>query len=710
MKIVSSWVLIICYLFFFTCLVKAQSFSGIPFIQTFGTSDYQAGIQNWDIEQDSRGILYFANNFGLLEYDGHHWKTYPVKTGSKVRCLKIGVDGKIYIGVQGDFGYFVPSENGNWIYTSLAKLLPQQDRNFDETWRIYEHQGNIYFCTFKNIYRYDGNNIQTISPPHALEFSFLANNRLYVLDWERGLTSLEGDALIPVSNGDYFIHKRIVSILPYDQNQLLIVTQKHGLFIYDGHQLKPVNSQFQTPYLNSLITRAIRLKNGTFVVGSQSNGIFLLNHKLELLQHIDKQHGLNDHTIISMFEDRHQNLWIGHNHGISYVELSSPFTLLDEKVEVPGSGYAADLYHDTLYLGTNNGLYAGSINNWKDPHFQKVKNSEGQVYHISRQGDELLVGHHSGAFRVKDRIATPLSRRTGSWKFLRLHKKPELMLEGGYHGFSLYQLNNSEWNWKHTFAGFDESSRIFEEDETGNIWMAHGYKGIFRLQLDHSKRQLELVRFYGKEDGLPSDVLNNVYKINNELLFTGETGIFRYSSDEDKFYPDTSLINVFGKHEHIQKLQQDSHGRIYFLGNTKAGIIKKNSNGVWEEDISRFNKVRKLLNDDLDFLSVLDNQNVLLGAKEGFIHFNPTLPPSMPAPFQVYIRSVEMNTPKDSLLFGGNFSLNNKVISHQPKENIKQLPYESNSIRFQFSSPYFDGSEHLTYQYMLENFDRDWSN
>ena len=688
---------------------EAQVFHGVPFIQTFGTTDYQAGIQNWDIGQDTRGFLYFANNFGLLEYDGHHWNTFPVKAGSKVRCLNIGADGRIYVGLQGEFGYFYPSPNGQWTYTSLSGELAPEERDFDETWRIYRQQEKVYFCTFRNLYVFDGKEVRTIHPPNPIEFSFLANNRLYVMDWERGLTWLEGDQLNPVQNGDFFIHKRIVSILPYDQQQLLIVTQKWGLFLYDGHQLKKVEMQLSDPFSESFINCATRLKNGTFALGSQSEGVFLLNHQLELQQKIDREQGLNDHTVVSLFEDRHQNLWAGHNNGISYIELSSPFTLLDEKISVPGSGYAAALHNDTLYLGTNNGLYAGTLHPWKGMQFQQVRKSQGQVYHLSRQGNELLMGHHNGGFRIRNLEAEAVSSKAGSWQFLQLLKNPGLMLEGTYHGFSLYRQEGGKWVWQQDFEGFDESSRIFEEDREGNIWMAHGYKGIYKLHFDPLQKKLRLTRFYGQADGLPSNVLNNLYKINNELVFTGETGVYRYHPEQDRFQLNASLTDVFGRGEHIQKLRQDANGRIYFLGNRKLGSVRQDNFGKWEADTSRFNKVHKLLNDDLDFLAVLNTQNVLFGAKEGFIHFNPSLPAPERAPLQVYIRRVEINAPKDSLLFGGNFWSGQGIATHQPEADLQQLPYESNSIRFRFSSPYFDGSEHLAYQYKLENFDQEWS-
>ena len=32
--------------------------------------------------------------------------------------------------------------------------------------------------------------------------------------------------------------------------------------------------------------------------------------------------------------------------------------------------------------------------------------------------------------------------------------------------------------------GFQESSRVMQEDQNGDIWMTHGYKGVYKIQLN----------------------------------------------------------------------------------------------------------------------------------------------------------------------------------------------------------------------------------
>ena len=47
---------------------------GTPSIKNYPRKITLAGQQNWMIDQDSSGIMYFANNEGLLEFNGFNWK------------------------------------------------------------------------------------------------------------------------------------------------------------------------------------------------------------------------------------------------------------------------------------------------------------------------------------------------------------------------------------------------------------------------------------------------------------------------------------------------------------------------------------------------------------------------------------------------------------------------------------------------------------
>lgn len=54
----------------FSSLLQASPIPFSPIVRSYSVSDYNAGIQNWAIAQDERGVMYFGNNSGLLEFDG----------------------------------------------------------------------------------------------------------------------------------------------------------------------------------------------------------------------------------------------------------------------------------------------------------------------------------------------------------------------------------------------------------------------------------------------------------------------------------------------------------------------------------------------------------------------------------------------------------------------------------------------------------------
>ncbi len=114
--------------------VSGQNTIGLPEIVNYSKQGYKAGTQNWDICQDKNGILYFANNEGLLSFDGTYWKNYPLPNKTIVRSVAITPDNKIYVGAQDEFGFFAPAANGLLTYHSLKSLIPAKYQSFTDIW------------------------------------------------------------------------------------------------------------------------------------------------------------------------------------------------------------------------------------------------------------------------------------------------------------------------------------------------------------------------------------------------------------------------------------------------------------------------------------------------------------------------------------------------------------------------------------------------
>ena len=116
--------------------VLCQNTIGLPDVINYSKQSYGAGLQNWDIKQDKNGIIYVANNEGLLSFDGRYWHVYPLPNKTIVRSVDIGEDGNIYVGGQDEMGYFSPGSNGWLQYHSLTRFIAEKDKSFGDVWDI----------------------------------------------------------------------------------------------------------------------------------------------------------------------------------------------------------------------------------------------------------------------------------------------------------------------------------------------------------------------------------------------------------------------------------------------------------------------------------------------------------------------------------------------------------------------------------------------
>jgi DNA-binding CsgD family transcriptional regulator len=673
-----------------------QAFQGLPMITNYSPEDYKAGIQNWDIIQDKSGFIYVANNMGLLQFDGKYWGRFGSDT--KVRSIVQAADNKIYLGSQADFGYLGANISGELEYVSIADSLPDSLRDFDETWKVFEIEGKIYFCTFKGIYIYDGSNLEYIPTETRLDVSFKVDNRLYSYEFEKGLVQLKDGKLDTVRNGDFFIDKRISNILNFDKETLLITTFNNGAFLYNGSVL-PFEFKGDFWKDNYLINYSTRLRNGSIALATQNAGLFIISEAGELILHLDKSSGIPDLTINYVFEDSFEGLWLALNNGISRVDLNSPFSFIDDRMGLLGAGYTSLLVDEKLYLGTNVGLYL--LENGK---LQFLPGSEGQVYTIQQINGHVLMGHDAGTFLVKEKEVRQIANQKGTWIFKQMPGNENLIIEGKYDGLSLLESTQSGVKYLRKIKGFNESSRLIEFDEQ-NLWVSHGYKGVFKVSLNDEKTEVESYKLYNSKNGFPRDILINVFKIANRLVFTCDSGFFEYSDIEDKFIPVELFSNILGKEATIIDIESDVLNNLYFIERDKLGVLKTDPVDGFRLDYSSFNKIKSFWNDDLANVMVLDEKNILIGGKNGFIHYSPDLDFSRVSESKVLFKSIVNLGEKDSILFQGH-DFDGDVF-----ERIKEVsfPFAQNSMRFEFISPHFESGDEIKYQYRLHGFEENWS-
>ena len=685
--------------------VPAQGLNlGIPPVRNFPKKTYRAGTQNWDAAQDAQGVMYFANNNGLLRFDGVYWSCLPVDNHTIVRSVAIHSDGRIFVGAQSEMGYFSHGPDGRLLYHSLVGLLPQSQRSFEDVWDIVFWQGEVFFRTNRMVFQYDGQKISMHEPCGALTALFSDGQQLilqcdvaHLMGFRDG--RFEPLALLPE------LGSAITAALPWKGDTLLLSSLKDGLFYLHNGQ----SGRWTTPHDALLrekrIYTAAVLPNGQLALGTSLNGLIVLDARRRMFRHLTNKNGLQNNNILHAYADRAGNVWLGLDNGIDYVVLTSPFNSVIPDGDLQGTGYAAAVYRGQLYLGVSNGVYTAP---WKDfyntetePFFQKIKASDGQVWSLNERGGQLLMGHHEGAFFVDGRSANRLSGLTGAWTFVQL--TDDYLMGGTYNGLVLYHKTPSGWAFDQALKGLQESCRIMVRDDDGAIWVSHPYRGLYRVEWQADRKSEISVRFYNAANGLPSDLNNYVYTVSGKAVFATEKGLYRFDKSSERFSPDSDFNNTLGIPGRLQYLREDALGNIWFVAEQEVGMLRINDMGVKKEVRKQvFPELNGKLVGGFEFMYPIDRDNILFGTEQGFIHYHPVAGLSSDTLIEVVFRYVNANSGlRDTIIYEDG--------RPAPALEGPVLTANWNNLRFAFSATDYAHPDLLQYRVQLIGYDREWS-
>ena len=125
MQAYKSFIKSLLFLIAFSTMSFAQE---LPPIVKYTQTSYAAGNQNWMAGQDKNNFLFFANNEGLLEFNGSSWTLHPSPNETIMRSVKV-VGDKIYTGCYMEFGYWTRQDNNQLKYQSLSKKIKNKISN-----------------------------------------------------------------------------------------------------------------------------------------------------------------------------------------------------------------------------------------------------------------------------------------------------------------------------------------------------------------------------------------------------------------------------------------------------------------------------------------------------------------------------------------------------------------------------------------------------
>ncbi|MBZ4034080.1 ABC transporter substrate-binding protein [Flavobacterium sp. 17A] len=687
---------------------------GVPFITNYNPKAYKAASENWDVLQDSKGMMFFANHFGIMQFDGVRWGivTQP-ENRSMVRSMVIDKNDKIYVGAQGDFGFVIQLPNGQYQYTSLVKLLPKSARNFGDVLHTVIRNNEVIFFSYERIFIFKNNKIKVIDAKTTFDDFFQVGKEIYVSDNEKGLLKLKDDVLIPVENGQKFIGMQVRNIFQ-TKNGFLLFTQKNGLFTFNENQIKPFVTEVDPLLKQNQISAGIALSDGYFGIGTRQSGLIVIDSVGHLVQHINKQMGLENEYVTNFKIDKEKNLWVTMKGGISLIQISSPLSKIMDSSNSETKIYCSQIYQNKLYIGTDNGLFWLNWDAYKSGKrenvtFQHISGMSENVWNVGVFGNSLLAFEKNGIFEINGNSAKALAKIDGAWQGILIPNHPDLLLVGGYTGLYLLKKINGSWVFQHRIKGFEESSRIMESDKQGNIWIAHGYKGIYKLKFNTTFDSVSDIQFYNDKNGFPSSLFLNTFKVDNQILFGTTKGVYRQDVSSKKMIPDPVFKKYLGLENHIRLLKPDNQDNIWYVSGENTGKMNKQKNGSFKVEELPFRKLRYLYVPGFENIQTTQSGDVFFGTQEGLIHYSTIKNKKYQAKYKAVISEVKCIFPKDSLLFSSRYDvLPNKTGSINDKFSTV-LSHSNNALHFSFASLCFDDADATKYEYWLEGFEPTWS-
>lgn len=675
----------------------------IPTLRNFSPIEYNGGTQNWEIGETRDNLMAFANNHGLIVFDGENWQIHPVANYTSVRSLAF--DAKklcVYAGASDEFGYFdINTATFNVEYHSLSKLLPANMRMFGEIWKIHLlPSGEVLFQGRAHLFSlHKGNKLITLKTAGAIDNSALVGDRVYV-STKTGIYIYHGGKLSPLPGTGNLTGKRVSGVVQYN-GKVMFVTMSDGLFIYDGHTATPFELDI-SPLLkdNNVFCAAAGKRYIGF--GTIKNGLIVKDLQTGSNYYVNTNTGLQNNTVLSMSFDSLDNIWLGLDMGLSYVMLESSYGNLLGANNTIGTGYTSAINGNQLYMGTNQGLFSIPFplqNSILPPKAQTVEGVVGQIWSLQNIDGTLLCGANDGAYIVGAGTVRRIEGLGGTWGFRKLNDHPGYLLTCDYDGLAVLKQEGGSITLHSRLSNFHEASGNFEQDSDGSIWLSHWHKGVWHFRLSDDMTRVENLEYYHNGAGLVADDNNLVCKIDGRVYVSSVDGFHQYDERNRKLKHCDWMNNLFNTYGEALHVTQAPDGMIIAYKADYLAVAERQHNGKYQSRQVGYGNMVQQMQMGLGNIGFLENRQIVLNSNNGFFVMRPQKKDAAKTNHVMVSRIYSTNT-GDTLVY--------MRCPELVKEEVV-LPHSLNSIRIEYVMPEYRGEKGVLYSCYLEGYEKEMS-
>lgn len=680
--------------------------SGTPLMRVWQAEDYRASPLNTRLLVHPDGLIYVANDDGVLEFDGDRWRLLELPRKGAGRALALDSAQRLWVFGHDDAAYFERTAIGDLRAVSVIEKLPPEARATGTINRVAVTADGIYARGQRRLmlFKPDGS-VQTWAGATLAGLVWTLDGALYT-DLDR-LVRVSPSGLAPVSFGPEqgapaTDATRVFATQRTSEREALLLTQR-GPMLWEGPgtALRPLSPEAAAAFAEDQVSAGAFLADGRLALGTERSGLFIFTRDGQLSQRLDRTHGLPGNRINDLALDGSGGLWAAMQEGLARLDIEGPFALHGAPQGLGSHARRFASWKDRLYLSTAEGVSRRDNDTGR---FHGVAGFQVGANRPLVAGDRLVASTRG----LREIFANDTSR---AWTpeligpVVAAPLVPGWLFAGSSSGLWLIKPTATGWETlgrvATASAGFDELL------DRGDGWLWGVTRGgeIARADFRDGPRLDAPVTIFQPADGVPEAGRNDhvqLLTVGDELLAVAAEWIRRFDPASGRFVPEPRLA-FGGAPIRGARLAGRSAGGGAWLrpvdDPSRLLLVEPGDQGTWRiasRSIAPFRTVAfdSLYEEPATHTLWLAGQGVLASLE---LAWQPARPP---APPRIAIRRVDSET---GTLLAAGLAASNRL----------NLPADQNALRISFAAAQFSGDyrgrSQTLYRTRLEGLDREWS-
>ena len=659
--------------------------------------------------EDQRGNIWFGTlGGGLVMYDGIEFYPYTEEDGllnNFVRSIYEDKDGIIWVG----------TEAGLCTYNGIQfKVIDDADGPKNKVVKtiIQDHSGNFWFGTETGgLYFFDGKQFSNYSSENS---SF--DNNIYSIFEDRNFNiwvgTSKGAYKIKDSNIAFYTEESglssdiIRAICEDDDGIIWFATQGGGICSYNGKEF--YNFKTEDGISHNIVYYIFNDHAGSLWFAT-AKGITRY-HKGKFKVY-DESNGLAGNVVLYIFKDSSENLWFGTSGGGVSILDSERFVHYTENEHMGRRVFCiSQVPGGNMIFGTSKG---------------GITTFDGKRYTLLRGNETFTSSKVRALYYTPDSTLWIGTLNDGAFRFnkngFKQFSKDDGLCSNNITGF-IADSKGKVWIASSDFGisvlfGDDEriininkdkglkSNTIYSliEDTNGNIWAGTENGGLSVLTLDKNDSESVKIKNYSIEDGLSNNTIRAIIKDDSGNLYLGTAGGGINIFDGNRFYQISKKDGLTS--DNIYLLIFDNDGNLW--AGSEKGLDKINLIDSFKiKECKHYGYNEGFTGVELYKNSCFkdSNGNLWFGTVNGATVYNSEEDIFIETKTKTHITGIKLfyDDIQDT-------EYADSINAWYPVPHELILPYNQNSLTFEYTGIYQRNPNAVRYKLMLQGYESSWS-